>query len=287
MTDERPDLTPPDPGPMSDDRKHEIRAQVLAAIGASQPPRRGWLGPGLAAAAVAAIVATGVYITHDDGSNRSTSPLQPADTTVSAHTVPSTTIQKGPPPPAPPPAENCADAVNELIMQSAPPLAGATPTASRAGTIGTTYLYESKAAWVVCDDFASVDGGAPTLLPWHLKSDPYSPTGRTIDVSENVVGEPGHLHHQYLAGGRNFTGVRAISYTFPDGHTEQAIIGQDGLWTMNYQPTAGILVDPNVNESELDPIKGSVTYDAATGGAIDTTTLRWILRTCAQTNHGC
>ncbi len=305
MNDERPDLTPPEPEPMSDERKRRIRAQLLAAAGTSpQTPRRGWLMPGLAAAAVAAIVATGVYLANHHDSSRSASPLQPAggaststspagpvppspaDTTVTAEITPPAYASTGPPPAAPPP-ENCADAVNELIQQAAPPLAGATETASRSGGIGTTYLYESTDAWVVCDDFASVDGGAPTMLPWHLKSDPYVPTVKTIGISENAVGKPGHLDHQYVAGGRDFTGVRAIAYTFPDGHTENAVVGQNGLWSMNYQPTTGPLVDPNTNERTLDPIKVTVRYTPAGGGGTDTFTLRWGPGTCGQTNHGC
>ncbi|MFY9915941.1 MAG: hypothetical protein WAK18_14820 [Nocardioidaceae bacterium] len=305
MTDERRDLTPPDPEPMSDERKREIRAQLLATTGtAPQTSRRSWLVPGLAAAAVAAILATGVYLANNDGSSRSTKPLQPADgagtstspagpvapspadTTVTAEIAPPTYSSTGPPPAARPP-ENCADAVNELIQRAAPPLAGATETASRAGGIGTTYLYESKAAWVVCDDFASVDGGAPTLLSWHLKSDPYLPTAKTVGISENAVGKPGHLDHQYVAGGRDFDGVRAISYAFPDGHTEDAVVGQNGLWSMNYQPTTGVLVDPTTNERTLDPIKVTVSYTASAGGGTDTFTLQWGLGTCGQTNHGC
>ncbi len=306
MTDERPDLTPPVPDPLPEERKRALRAQLLAATGKNPATsRRGWLVPGLAAAAVAAIVATGVYLTNDDGSSRSTSPLRPAggadasaettgpvppppaDTTVPAETAPSAYVSIGSPAVDPPRAENCADAVNELITQAAPPLAGAAPTASRAGAIGTTYLYESKAAWVVCDDFASVDGGAPTLLQWHLKRDSYAPTAKTVGISENHVGKAGQLDHQYFAGGRDFDGVRAISYAFPDGHTEDAVVGQDGLWSMNYQPTTGVLVDPHTNERRLDPIKVTVTYTAAVGGGTDTFTLAWGLGTCGQTNHGC
>ncbi|MFY9916493.1 MAG: hypothetical protein WAK18_17605, partial [Nocardioidaceae bacterium] len=73
MTDDRSDLTPPDPEPLSADRKREIRAQLLATTRTNRrPSRSGWLVPGLAAAAVAAILATGVYLANNDGSSRST-----------------------------------------------------------------------------------------------------------------------------------------------------------------------------------------------------------------------
>jgi hypothetical protein len=188
----------------------------------------------------------------------------------------------------PPSSQSCADAVDEQSRYGESEIAGATVTASRPGTFGTTYLYETKTAWIVCDDFAAGDGGAPTLLDAHLKTDDYEPTQRTIGISQNIVGlDPRSWKYQYFAAGRDFDGVHAISYAFPDGHTEDAVVGQNGLWSMNYQPTSGPLANPDTNFTTLDPIRVTVSYTDAVGGGADEFTLRWGAGTCGQVNHGC
>ncbi len=325
MTDEHPDLppelTPPPDQPLSADRRQEMREHLLSAAGQGDGPgparRPGWLIPGLAAAAVVSVIGTGVYLANANDSSTST-PLLPAGTSTStsqptSQAVPSpdgppdtiqdtvvlrTTAPQGtatPPtptvqvPPIRPTAQNCADAVNELIQQGEPELAGATVTAQRAGDRGTTYLYESKSAWVICDDFAGGDGGLPTLLAAHSKQKPYVPSAKTLQISDNTIGGPNtaNWHYQYFAAGADFDGVQAISYTFPDGHTEDAVVGQNGMWSMNYQPTSGPLADPKTNYNNLGPIKVTVAYTQSGGSSNDTFTLPWGLGTCGQTNHGC
>lgn len=164
-------------------------------------------------------------------------------------------------------------------------LPGAHVTDERNYGPGTTYLYETKAAWVVCDNLADSDGGSPTLFSVHDKSQAYQPSTETLAISQNFnIDQDEGWVSQFVAAGRDFDGVQANSYSFPDGHTEEAVVGQNGLWSMTYLPTDGVLVDPMTNFSNLGPIEVTVNY---TGGDVRNFTLQWGLHTCAQTNHGC
>jgi hypothetical protein len=132
----------------------------------------------------------------------------------------------------------------------------------------------------VCDEFSAVDGGFPTLLNFHRKSAGYEPDRSTLAVSTNYVESEGGLLSEYVAGGRDFDGVAAISFAFPDGHTERAIVGQNGLWSMVYLPERDL-------SAQGPPIEVTVEYTDAVGGGSETFVLRWGLDTCAQLNHGC
>ena len=189
-------------------------------------------------------------------------------------------------PPAPPSSPGPVSCEDEISHVDQPGLRGATVTAERSYGSRTTSLYETASGWIVCDDLSTADGEPPTLFSYHDKSKPYQPNTSTLAISENyVTGSDGATDHlQYIAAGADFDGVQAISYRFPDGHTEDAVVGRNGLWSMTYLPTDGILVDPRTSEVTLDPIQ--VTVDA-TGGQTSTFTLRWGLDTCAQLNHGC
>ncbi len=186
-------------------------------------------------------------------------------------------------PTGPPPATSCAQ---EIAHAAEPSLRGAVVTAERDYGPGTTYLYETKAAWVVCDDLTATDGGAPTLLSFHDKARRYEPYAVTTAVSENLItnSDGSWVYDQFVAGGRDFDGGQAITYVFPDGHVEDAVVGRNGLWSMVYLATDGVFMDPNTNETLLDPIEVRVRY---TSGDIHTFTLRWGIDTCAQLNHGC
>ena len=242
-------------------------------------------------------------------------PSRPAPTTSGAGTgsptpskltVPSTTflspfppprLSLGPPEPLPStvgpgdpgvptgsvPATSC---VQEIARAAEPSLRGAAVSAERDYGPGTIYLYETKTAWVVCDDLSATDGGAPTLLSFHDKARRYEPYAVTTGVSENLItnSDGNWVYDQFVAGGRDFDGVEAITYVFPDGHVEDAVVGRNGMWSMVYLATDGVFMDPNTNETRLDPIKVRVRY---TGGGIHTFNLRWGLDTCAQLNHGC
>lgn len=322
---DRNDLTPPPDERVPDDRKRAIRAQLLASAD-SRPttPGRRWLAPGLAAAAVLTIVGLGAFAANRYDSSiapgstetlapagRATTPLSagPSDDP-SAPGRPSPTDPSddpsapGDPPPteapssvpettaapsvqATPPAESTADACeDEVKLLHEPTLRGASVTAERGYGSGTTYLYETKSAWVVCDDLSASDGGSPTLFSPHDKSQSYQPDTSTLAISENVITKPDGTwaSAQYVAAGRDFDGVQAISYAFPDGHTEDAVVGRNGLWSMTYLATDGPLFNPRTNALDLEPIEVTVDY---TSGDDRTFTLEWALDTCAQINHGC
>lgn len=180
-------------------------------------------------------------------------------------------------------ATSCEDEV-ELLDE--PRLRGASVTAERGYGPGTTYLYETKSAWVVCDNLSASDGGAPTLFSPHDKSRPYEPSTTTLAISQNVIAQPNSdlASTQFVAAGRDFDGIQAISYAFPDGHTEDAAVGKNGLWSMTYLLPDERASNLSANASQLEPIEVTVDY---IGGESRTYPLQWGPDTCAQINHGC
>ncbi len=301
-------ITPPPPEPLPSDRKRTIRARLVAA--ANTPPGsspRRWLVPGLAAAAVLTIIGAGAFAASRDGdsgapgsggqvpvggttsSTTSTRPSAAASSPVAPDpsTVPPTVTTVPPPAPTPTAPGGAVGSCDKDIEQLGDPsLHGASVTAQRTTGPATTWLYETKSAWIVCDDLTASDGGAPTLFAPHNKAETYRPSVSTLKVSDNLVtGSGGNwLYAQFVAGGRDFDGVRAISYAFPDGHVEDAVVGQNGLWSMNYLATGGLFLQHGTNVTKLDPIEVTVHL---TNGAVKTFSLRWGLDTCAQINHGC
>ncbi len=305
---DRNDLTPPPDERFPDDHKRAIRAQLLASAD-SRPttPGRRWLAPGLAAAAVLTIVGVGAFAANRYDNSMapgSTETLAPAGGVTTPLTAgpsddPSAPGDPSPtdpsddpsaprdPPPTDPSDESTAGACkDEVRLLHEPTLRGASVTAERGYGSGTTYLYETKSAWVVCDDLSASDGGSPTLFSPHDKSQSYQPDTSTLAISENVITKPDGTwaSAQYVAAGRDFNGVQAISYAFPDGHTEGAVVGRNGLWSMTYLATDGPLFNPRTNALDLEPIEVTVDY---TSGDDRTFTLEWALDTCAQISHGC
>ena len=300
---------------LPEQRKQAMRQRLLAA--ANAPDRfdgTRWLAPTLVAAAVLAIVGGGALLFgHDRGGSHGSQGFQPGagsagpttgtfpsdgrtTTTGLVTTGPATTgpITKTSPPPQgrhhgstthsqdTGSGDDLASCQQEIADMGDASLEGAVVTAQRDYGAGTSFLFESSKAWVVCDTWAGLDGGAPTLLPIHAESAPYEPGVATLSLSENLqMGNP--MPSEFVAGGRGFDGVRAIAYTFPDGHTEDAVT-VDGLWSMTYLPTSGVLTDPDVDETTLGPITVSVHL---TNGDTTTYTLQWGVDTCAQINHGC
>jgi hypothetical protein len=289
-----PGCTPPPAQRMPESSKARVRQRLHAAMhGEPAKPQRRWLAPGLAAAAALAVVGgTFVAMSYNrDGGDVGGvgAPLQPADGTSSGAptpddpTQPTTSPSLLKPKTAADPARTCDQEIGQSI---GPRLPGASVTAQRDSGPGTTYLYETKTAWIVCDDLTASDGGGPTLLSLVNKSRPYQPDTSTLAVSENLITNPDGrwVYEQFVAGGPDFEGVEAISYAFPDGHTEDAVVGENGLWSMTYLASDGVLFDPKVNEVDLDPITVTVRH---AGGHVSTFTLAWGLDTCAQINHGC
>ncbi len=301
------DLDPPTPEPLSYERKLAMREELLASTGRRQR-RLGhpWLVPGLAAAAVVAIVAVGaVVVQHggDDpagsanslapaGNGSVTVPPSPSPTAGRHHSVATSAPNSGkhvihrgtyvlPTQGGALPNDPATTCEQEIAGLGAPGLDGATVTADRSYGDFTTSLYETKTAWIVCDTGATVDGGAPTLFSPHQKADAYRPDLESLAISMNFsLDDPSWA--QYVAAGRDFDGVQAISYAFPDGHVENAAVGVNGLWSMTYLPTSGPLTRGNFNG--LDPVQVTVDY---TDGSHDVFSLAWASGTCAQINHGC
>ncbi len=97
----------------------------------------------------------------------------------------------------------------------------------------------------------------------------------------------------FSAGGRVSDAVRAITYTFPDGHnvTAQrpsrlirlpATIAANGVWSVEYSPTSGRLLDGSLDRIQaLDPPWVAVTY---TNGFVDRFPLRWPRASCRFSN---
>ncbi len=301
-------ITPPPPEPLPTDRKRTIRARLLAA--ANTPPAsapRRWLVPGLAAAAVLTIIGAGAFAASRDGdsgapgsggqvpvggtttSTTATTPSADASTAVipDLSTVPPTVT--APTPSATPstvPGGAAGSCDKDIEQLGEPSLHGASVTAQRTTGPATTWLYETKSAWIVCDDLTAADGGAPTLFAPHHKAEAYQPGVSTLKVSQNLItsSNGSWRYAQFVAGGRDFDGVQAISYAFPDGHVEDAVVGQNGLWSMNYLATRGLFLQHGTNVTKLDPIEVTVHY---TSGDVKTFSLQWGLDTCAQINHGC
>jgi hypothetical protein len=309
--------------PLPEERKLEMRQELLAAIEAEEGRRRrtpSWLVPGVAAAAVLGIVIAGAAVIG----------AEPGRTTSQPAGAPGSTAEAAEPDPATDPTEprdesltvrregefwviervqpdgttttearpvvegesgedpgageeltgsESCDAEVASLARSRAELEGAAVTAERGFGASTTLLYETKTAWVVCDDWAAEDGGPPTLWNYHERSDAYAPSPQTLAISTNLLAGSGPETAQYVAAGRDFDGVEAIAYDFPDGHVEQAVVGRNGLWSMTYLTEEPL--------STTQPVHVTVDYTEAGGGGSETFTLQWGTDTCAQLNHGC
>lgn len=296
------DLTPPPVEPISDDRRAAMRAKLQAATTRRErSPASRWVAPSLAAAAVVTIVAAGAVIVNHDGApqrGRQSEPLSFAGGGTGAQhgTVTPGKRSTGQKPGGRPglvtphqgtgtnrglghqTLDGCVSAIDDLANPDLE--SGLSVTDSRAYGSGTTRLFETSTAWIICDDFSAGYGVAPTLFSPHVTSTPYVPDLGTLAISDNSSG----TSWQYLAAGLSFPGVLSISYSFPDGHVEHATIDPNGLWSMLYLPTSGILTEADTNFATLAPVTATV-HD--TNGDVQTFALQWGVNTCAQINHGC
>jgi hypothetical protein len=103
---------------------------------------------------------------------------------------------------------------------------------------------------------------------------------RVFALRERLVVRPdGSIASDHFsAGGRKLQAVRAIIYTFPDGHDVKATIGRNGVWSVSYSPTSGRLLDGSMDRILLlDPPWAAVTY---TNGYVDRLPLRWPRPSC-------
>ena len=269
-----PDLTPPPERSLDEQTRHQMRAELIAATG--EPTRtssRGWLVPAVAAAAVAAVIGGGSLLINGNDGGQELAPGA-SDTTSATPPPPSTGT---PTPQAVVPAPACASAVKDFLP-------GADMKYSQVADgpgskVTDLEIWVGGDQWQVCDTFATLDGGAPTLFAVHQGRN--VPDQEQLRISMNFVQVSGGLHAEYAAAGRVSSAVSSISYAFPDGHVEEARPADDGYWSVVYLPEDGPLAGGDLRN--VDPIEVTVRAD----GAAQTYTLEWGTDTCAQINHGC
>lgn len=279
----RADLTPPPGRRLDDDTKARLRAELIAATGVPEQTSstRGWLVPAIAAAGVAALLAGGAWLLSGDGGGTA----QPAGggdaTTAAQQTATAEPTDQATNPPMPTSTTGPAAINPEQVCGSAVTLEGATLTTFHPYELGTVTIWTAGDRWQVCDTFAAIDGGPPTLFA--IQSGNADQPER-LRLSQNTVEVDGKLRSEYVAGGLIPNGVTRITYSFPDGTEVDAVLEGDA-WTMVYLPTTGPLSgESRVNLTSLDPVTVHVW---AGGDNADSYPLEWGVDTCAQVNHGC
>lgn len=273
---------------LSDQTRARVRAELLhAAEARRRPGRRGWVPVAVAAAAGVAVVGLGTALLVDgldsegDGEGR---PVPAGQVTE----PPAAPTPSAPPTPDPDPEESAPDAVTS--SEAVDVRAGscdALPQTRRAEPAGaieigptTVRLYENGLNWFVCDEWAALDGGDATLFPDHRLGSALVRDHLVISMNFSMDrSEPS----QYVAGGALPDDlVQAISYEFPDGHVEQAVV-EDGMWAMAYFATEKPMGDDGRVPTNAET---TVTVDYADGSQQEFV-LEYPTDFCAQVNHGC
>ncbi|HET6626043.1 MAG TPA: hypothetical protein VFG63_06605 [Nocardioidaceae bacterium] len=141
---------------------------------------------------------------------------------------------------------------------------------------GVTSFWERGTRWVVCDALTGADAPPPVLIASHRRAR-LGFDGRALALASTAVtGPDGEVSAvRYVAAGRLPWPVQEITYTFPDGHTERARFvrsenGPDTWWAVSYTAEDGILVDPDTDPADLEPLVVSVV-----GGAAEAFRLPW------------
>lgn len=284
------DNLPPE-RPLSDQARAQRRADLMHAITDDGRGRRRWLVPAIAAAAVVAVVAVGgaVIAGGDDPSSREGVPAGggPADASLDPDTPTEAPAAETPPPdePAGPkpegstvPGEGTSTGPVDHFPVQPPescsdlriPVRGATEEGSIAIGDTTVRLYGNGSTWIICDEWAALDGGDATLLHPHAYGEPLDQAqlgiSMNFSIDDALIGE-------YVAGGALPDGVESITYTFADGHVEEAVLA-DGMWAMAYF-------------RESRDILTRAMVEVVTNGSSEQFTLRGIDGFCNQSNHGC
>ncbi|MEO6510795.1 MAG: hypothetical protein ABIO16_07380, partial [Nocardioides sp.] len=184
----------------------------------------------------------------------------------SATVEPTTTPTVTPTAPPTPLKSACDDEVLSVL-----------PGAARADEVGyptgRTLLYATAKQWVVCDDWAIVDGGPPTVFAPHV----FSPeVGKELFLISQDYSMKTADGAQFVAAGARIPGVQAISYVFPDGHVQNATM-TDSMWSMVY-----LMADPPPRVWK-DPVVVKVLMDDGSTQRFELTDMDL----CAQVNHGC
>lgn len=172
----------------------------------------------------------------------------------------------------------------ELAEQQMPAVQEVAQTANDGGV---TSFWAAGKKWVVCDGLVGQDVPAPALL---VSGPNPSLETKELGLSTTVVTDPdGEVAAvRFAAGGKLPWPVYKMTYTFPDGHTEEArfVRSDDGSadtwWSVSYTATEGVLLDQDANPADLEPLGISIIAGAAQGFR-----LPWDEVDCAQANFTC
>jgi hypothetical protein len=289
MNDEQ---LPPE-GRLTDDQRARLRAGLLAAAGDDSGRSRPWLTPIAASAAVGLLIAGtalgGYALMNGDGREASPTGQGGASGSVTTSVTPTPTLSPTPTEAGTVPSTELTTAATGLPEPTYGPtgqescdreVAIFLEDAVRTGEIsygdpGTTYLYADTQQWVVCDTWATVDGGPPTVTGPHPVdvAEPMSKDQLLISQNYSMQRQDGA---EYFAAGLRSAHVAKIEYTFPTGDTVKAkMVG--AMWSMVY-----LLPDPP-NRVWSDPVHVVVTMADGTTQQYDLTDMDL----CAQVNHGC
>lgn len=248
----------------------------LPAVRRAARRRRRAQGTALAVAAVSVLAAgTAVAVTATGTEDSAPGPAAPtAVDTATGTPAPAPTSDVPDPQPTRPPATSPGSCGSLRPTRDAEELGAA--------EIGdtTVRVYEKGDRWFVCDEWAALDGGDATLFPEHPVGQPLQRDHLGISMNYSMdqagVGE-------YVAGGAlPDDSVASISYTFPDGHVEDAVV-EGGVWAMAYFATTSPL-----DGSRRVPMDAETTVTVGyADGTEETFDLEYPLDYCSQTNHGC
>ncbi len=267
----------PPEGHLTDEQRGRMRARLTEATGEGAPRGRPWLVPVAAAAAVAVLLAGGAIgglALMGDGEG-SGDPAAGADSTSVAPSVEPTSSEPSHSVEATSSPEPTAGAKGQGSCDDE--VASYLQNASKTGEIsydaGTTYLYANADQWVICDTWATVDGGPPTLTGPHAV-DPVASRDQFL-ISQNFSMNPSD-GAQFFAAGHRIPGVAKIEYAFPTGdRVEAKIVGP--MWSMVYLLPAG------PQRAWADPVDVTVTLQDGSQTVYSLTGMDL----CAQVNHGC
>jgi hypothetical protein len=162
---------------------------------------------------------------------------------------------------------------------------GQLPAAKVVATSGDVTFWQSGQRWVQC--FAGVH--TTTVNRVGTLGAASAPAERFAFSSDHAYPTRGRAPSTFVAGGPLGGGDSRISYTFPDGHRQEAtyVDGADGTrwWVLRYVATRGVLADPQTNWATLAPVV--VRLYGTSASAPDRYELSWSTSGCAQVNHGC
>lgn len=299
MSTEHPDLPPERPLPNT--VRADLRARLLAATGEEPGSGRRWLAPVAAAAAVLVVATVTGYAALRPGGDPDSgapagggtaSPIPAVPTPAGPESSggpddPSAVPSTGSPTNAPPPPVQVSPTPGGVPGggESCAGVAGGEVLVSWPSAKGTTVVVSNGRTSQLCDD----SGGKATLHAARpLDPAPAVPmTPQDLDFSTKVIhADQRQLVTAHVAGGQLPEGVTGISYLFPDGHEEAADVQEAAgrtWWRMEYTSYDGLLADPDVNRTRLDPVEVTV----ALSGTTETYALDWGQFACAQVNHGC